>query len=486
MALSTLLLPTAASAADTSDRRRQHHGKRKKKPPPSPSPRTTPPPAARTSTSGSRHRAAASPSKIKSPAAAMDASSKLGAAGKSHQRHHSKPSKKAAASSSSSSSSSSWEQLKSLLSCRSATAAARVHDPAASSSSARLRAGGACGASLCSIRDVLIDGGASASSVASSAAPLNRSSRRTHRSVTPSSTGGHPSSLRGLSGCYECRAINVEPVSRRYPRPRELCPCSQCGEVFTKAESLEHHLAIRHAVSELGPEDSGRNIVEIIFKSSWRQQRQSPVGMGAAMCQIERILKVHNPARTVARFESYRDAVRARCRAATAATTRAAADGNELLRFHPARLSCALGLAGSSSLCSSTTAADDTDPQSASATPSGNGECCGVCAAIRHGFAPWAGEHALGVRTTASSGRAHQGAGAAGDGAGSARAMLVCRVIAGQVRKAGGEEEGLFDSVAGEEDGGGAYGSMEELFVANPRAILPCFVVIYRVAAPSC
>lgn len=50
----------------------------------------------------------------------------------------------------------------------------------------------------------------------------------------------------------------------------------------------------------------------------------------------------------------------------------------------------------------------------------------------------------------------------------------------------GGEEEGLFDSVAGEEDGGGAYGSMEELFVANPRAILPCFVVIYRVAAPSC
>lgn len=137
-------------------------------------------------------------------------------------------------------------------------------------------------------------------------------------------------------------------------------------------------------MSELGPEDSGRNIVEIIFKSSWRQQRQSPVGMGAAMCQIERILKVHNPARTVARFESYRDA------------------------------------------------------------------------------------------------------GAAGDGAGSARAMLVCRVIAGQVRKAGGEEEGLFDSVAGEEDGGGAYGSMEELFVANPRAILPCFVVIYRVAAPSC
>uniref|UniRef100_A0A453A6S8 C2H2-type domain-containing protein n=1 Tax=Aegilops tauschii subsp. strangulata TaxID=200361 RepID=A0A453A6S8_AEGTS len=68
-----------------------------------------------------------------------------------------------------------------------------------------------------------------------------------HSSSSSAGGGGHPSSLRGLSGCYECRAINVEPVSRRYPRPRELCPCSQCGEVFTKADSLEQHQAVRHA-----------------------------------------------------------------------------------------------------------------------------------------------------------------------------------------------------------------------------------------------
>ena len=65
------------------------------------------------------------------------------------------------------------------------------------------------------------------------------------------------------------------------------------------------------AVSELGPEDSGRNIVEIIFKSSW-QKRDRPI------CHIDRILKVHNAPRTVARFEAYRDAVRTRCRAAAA------------------------------------------------------------------------------------------------------------------------------------------------------------------------
>ena len=61
-------------------------------------------------------------------------------------------------------------------------------------------------------------------------------------------------------------------------------------------------------MSELGPEDSGRNIVEIIFKSSW-QKRDRPI------CHIDRILKVHNAPRTVARFEAYRDAVRSRCRA---------------------------------------------------------------------------------------------------------------------------------------------------------------------------
>jgi hypothetical protein len=246
---------------------------------------------------------------------------------------------------------------------------------------------------------------------------------------------------------------------RRYPRPRELCACSQCGEVFNKADSLEHHQAIRHAVSELGPEDSGRNIVEIIFKSSW-QKRDRPI------CQIDRILKVHNAARTVARFEAYRDAVRTRCRATAA---RAAADGNELLRFHPAALACPLGLNGATSLC------DDDD-------------ACGVCAAIRHGFAPWAGAHPLGVRTTASSGRAHDcgAAAAAAQQAGGCRAMLVCRVIAGRVRRNdddGGaeEEEGAFDSVAGDEAASSVYGNLEELFVANPRAILPCFVVIYRV-----
>lgn len=253
------------------------------------------------------------------------------------------------------------------------------------------------------------------------------------------------------------------------------------------------------AVSELGPEDSGRNIVEIIFKSSWLKKDQP-------LCKIERILKVHNTQRTITRFEDYRDSVKARAAAAflqhNAATARhggagkknprCAADGNELLRFHCSGLTCSLGARGSTSLCSSSSLS--------SPTP------CGVCTIIRHGFARAHHEPGKGVRTTASSGRAHdccpRASGHEPDGGLGRRAMLVCRVIAGRVRPMGDpaappppEETGssssaAFDSTATVQHGysegaaaGGACPSLEELFVSTPRAILPCFVVIYRVTA---
>lgn len=104
-----------------------------------------------------------------------------------------------------------------------------------------------------------------------------------------------------------------------------------------------------------------------------------------------------------------------------------------------------------------------------------------MCAVIRHGFQ---GEHppCKGVRTTASSGRAHDALKCGGE---SRRAMLVCRVIAGRVKRVAeetpAEEEtvaaGSYDSVAGS---GGIYSNLEELVVFNPKAILPCFVVIYK------
>ncbi|XP_023643874.1 uncharacterized protein LOC17896398 [Capsella rubella] len=408
---------------------------------------------------------------------------------------------------------SSWDQIKNLLTCKQIEGS-RVHDPSKNSNQpgpsittnlSPSKLGSSC-SSICSFRDVahgntrVVHRADHSPDVANSSTAPDSETRlltrkpgqhgsSSSRSLTSASTrsnasGSYTSSsttsframqFRKLSGCYECHMI-VDPS--RYPITPRVCACSQCGEVFPKLESLELHQAVRHAVSELGPEDSGRNIVEIIFKSSWLK-KDSPI------CQIERILKVHNTQRTIQRFEDCRDAVKARALQTTRKDARCAADGNELLRFHCTTLTCSLGARGSSSLCS-------------------NLPGCGVCTVIRHGFqgkgaAAAATANAGGVRTTASSGRADDLLRCSDD---ARRVMLVCRVIAGRVKRVdlpAGEAHataekkspvedgsavgvassgGVFDSVA---VNAGVYSNLEELVVYNPRAILPCFVVIYKV-----
>ncbi|CAH1431050.1 unnamed protein product [Lactuca virosa] len=377
-----------------------------------------------------------------------------------------------------SSSSSSWDQIKNLLKCKQMDVSGsdqKIQQDASRNTNGYSKLS-SCG-SICSFKDVAngntrvvhrADNSPESSSVGQESGLLRRkkhlsngaSSSSSTRSVTGSvrsnGQGGYTSSSRGmqlrkLSGCYECHAI-VDPARQAIPRST-ICVCSECGEVFPKMESLEHHQAIKHAVSELGLEDSGRNIVEIIFKSSW-QNKDHPI------FTIERILKVNNTRRTIQRFEDCRDTIKIRA-TATATASRCAADGNELLRFHCTTLACSLGSHGSSSLCGSVPG-------------------CGVCTIIRHGFQnPKSGEAGKkGVCTTASSGKAHDSLGVEARGL---RAMLVCRVIAGKVKRVAGnappEEDGAYDSMAGYP---GSYSNIEELYVCNPRAILPCFVVIYK------
>ncbi|CDY13543.1 BnaC02g23540D [Brassica napus] len=377
---------------------------------------------------------------------------------------------------------SSWDQIKNLLTCKQIEGS-RIHDPSKNSQPgpsttthllSPSKLGSSC-SSICRFRDVahgntrVVHRADHSPDVANSATPdsetrlLTRkpgqhgsssSSRSLRYGSTTSSatTSFRAMQFRKLSGCYECHMI-VDPS--KYPISPRVRACSQCGEVFPKLESLELHQAVRHAVSELGPEDSGRNIVEIIFKSSWLK-KDSPI------CKIERILKVHNTQRTIQRFEDCRDAVKARALQTTRKDARCAADGNELLRFYCTTLTCSLGSRGSSSLCSNLTN-------------------CGVCNVIRHGFQgkSGAGEANAAVRTTASSGRADDLLRCSDD---ARRVMLVCRVIAGSVKHNStvgvSSTGGVFDSVA---VNAGAYSNMEELVVYNPRAILPCFVVIYKV-----
>ncbi|KAM0821982.1 hypothetical protein ACQ4PT_071814 [Festuca glaucescens] len=174
------------------------------------------------------------------------------------------------------------------------------------------------------------------------------------------------------------------------------------------------------ALTELPAGHSSRQVVEIIFLSSWSLLPSGPpVASGGAFAgEVEMLFRVHNQARAVARFEDYRAVVRARAGGAA----RSAADGNEMMRFSPA-------------------------------PPDGGGASLRV------------------VRTFDGSGGAH----ASGSGPETGRrAMFLCRVIAGRVAEGGAcSEEGRegYDSVRG---------GRGELVVFDRRAVLPCFLIIYK------
>ncbi|KAL3692928.1 hypothetical protein R1sor_006579 [Riccia sorocarpa] len=271
--------------------------------------------------------------------------------------------------------------------------------------------------------------------------------------------------LRKLSGCYDCNMAyeTLDSMHMVYKEsslhgsycgsPKAGCP--KCGETFSKADALEAHHITQHAVTEMNKGDSSRNVVEIIFRTSWLK-KEKPCG------KIERILKVHNTQRIVAKFEEYRDAVKSRAAKLQKKHPRCMADGNELLRFFGTYFQCQLGAQGTSNLC---------------LMPN-----CHCCQLIRSGFHSKK-EAGKGIYTTATSGKAHDSVSLPEEDLKGKRAMLVCRVIAGRTYKALDTDDVTFlpsgyDSIAGES---GHYANIDELLVFSSRAVLPCFVVIYQV-----
>lgn len=211
-------------------------------------------------------------------------------------------------------------------------------------------------------------------------------------------------------------------------------------------------------VTELVEGDSSRKIVEIICKTGWLKSEPNPA-------RIDRVLKIHNMQKTLARFEEYRETVKIKASKLPKRHPRCLADGNELLRFYGTSLSCGLGLNGSSSLCLS--------------------EKCCVCRIIRNGFlAKRELRDGIGVFTTSTSGRAFESIKAVEgeEGIPVRKALIVCRVIAGRVHRPLENIQEIsgqtgFDSLAGKV---GLYSHIEELYLLNPRALLPCFVVICK------
>lgn len=232
--------------------------------------------------------------------------------------------------------------------------------------------------------------------------------------------------------------------------------CHKCGEQFSKWEAAETHHLSKHAVTELVEGDSSRKIVEIICRTSWSKS-ENQCG------RIERVLKVHNMQKTLARFEEYREMVKIKASKLPKKHPRCIADGNELLRFYGTTVSCSLGLNGSSSLCVS--------------------EKCCVCRIIRNGFsAKKELKEGIGVFTTSTSGRAFESIEILEDNPSLRKALIVCRVIAGRVHRPLENIQEMagqtgFDSLAGKV---GLYSNIEELYLLNPRALLPCFVVICK------
>ncbi|OAY80667.1 hypothetical protein ACMD2_19477 [Ananas comosus] len=363
------------------------------------------------------------------------------------------------------------EALRNLFTCRSR------HRAAAAAAEAKNKKNGrriGCSGSLCNLKDDSrimqkperdaspepVKRRASVSSCnvneRSTKKPLGEANRVVSTSSSSHSSASSTSSiggsfrgmhLRRLSGCYECHMV-IDPINgllRDSSLRATIFSCPDCGEIFVKSDSLEVHQSIRHAVSELGTEDTSRNIVEIIFQSSWLK-KQAPI------CKIDRILKVHNTQKTKTKFEDYRECIKNKASKLSKKYPRCIADGNELLRFHCTTIKCSLGLHGSTNLC-------DSIPQ------------CSVCSIIRDGFKTDKNGR---IVTMATSGRAHDNAKISLDD--ERRAMLLCRVIAGRVKRNQDSVE-EYDSVAGT---AGVYSNLDELFVFNPKAILPCFVVIYR------
>ncbi|RYR79623.1 hypothetical protein Ahy_A01g004433 isoform A [Arachis hypogaea] len=324
--------------------------------------------------------------------------------------------------------SSSWHFIKHLFSTKTKTATTTTTHPSPQSSTAT-----------------------TATTTSNSASATVTAARSSQNSLI-SSLQPDPSSIELDSGLF-------------FPLRNDIFPCTACGEIFQKPLLLEQHQSTKHAVSELPGSDPGHNIVQIIFKSGWPEIRKFPT--------ITRILKIHNSQKILSRFEEYREAVKERAAlhggimSTRRRDERCLADGNELMRFHCSTFLCDLGLNGNSSICSQ--------------------QFCNICGIIKSGFSP----KLDGISTLASSWRAHVSIPEDIESEfrfmNVKRAMLVCRVIAGRVGSDSDEAEkedgGSFDSVMARGGDSGVYTRLdeEELLVFNPRAVLPCFVIVYSV-----
>lgn len=222
------------------------------------------------------------------------------------------------------------------------------------------------------------------------------------------------------------------------------------------------HVVVRNcAVTHLVEGDSSRSVVEKICQIGWTESGSE------AYKQIEMVLKVHNLEKVVTWFEECREWVKFKASKEPKKCSRCLADGNELMRFYGTTVACSLGMNGTSSgLC--------------------NSDNCGACRILTNGFSTK--KHLrdrAGIFVSSTSQRALSCVENDARGQSLKMALLVCRVVAGRVRRSLAKVEEEEEEANGFECDSlslkkGEDWVDEELCIINPRALLPCFVVIYK------
>ncbi|KAJ1434847.1 Zinc finger C2H2-type [Sesbania bispinosa] len=284
----------------------------------------------------------------------------------------------------------------------------------------------------------------------SSSSKDSEGSHRTRRPATPSRT----------TNPIDYNEANVSSDTRMWIEMDSDGPstliCRKCGEKLKNLDAVEAHHISEHSVTEL-QEDSSRQIIETICGTSL-------VNSENMLGQIDCILKVQNMSKTLSCFEEYRKMVKIKADKLQKKHPRCLVDGNELLRFHGTGIACSLGINSSYSLCTL--------------------DYCGVCQILRHGFSTNKEfQGTLGVYTTSTSGKAFDSIrpSDSDERTFARKSVIVCRVIAGRVycplEENQEKVDSGFDSLAEKTSN---HSDVEELYVLNPKALLPCFVVIYK------
>ncbi|XP_027192255.1 uncharacterized protein [Cicer arietinum] len=255
-------------------------------------------------------------------------------------------------------------------------------------------------------------------------------------------------------GIFSKPKVKVVKDSRNGNFPTITCP-REFGEKSNSLDTIEEeHDISEHSVIKLQRQESSWQIIKKICEASNVNGERKAI-------EIECVLKVQNTQETFACFEDCREMIKINVEKLQINHLRCLVDGNEMLRFHGTTIACSLGVNDFSTLCTL--------------------DHCGLCQILRHGFTAKEGfKDNIGVFTTSTCEKAINSISFTNKPPPMRKCVMVCRVIAGRINNPLQEiqemNDSRYDSLVKKIS---CQSDIEELIVLNPRAVLPCVVVIY-------